>query len=175
MLSAIHPVVPKLAQFLNHRQLTLCTAESCTGGMVAAALTDLPGSSAWFERGFVTYSNASKQENLGVSMDLIQSLGAVSAAVAKEMAIGALKNSSADVSLAITGVAGPSGGSIEKPVGYVCFAWALKKDKQYITSSEEVSLLSPQDTIDDMTRQHVRLLARDYALQGLITLLEKSF
>jgi nicotinamide-nucleotide amidase len=143
--------------------------------MVAASLTDLSGSSNWFERGFVTYSNESKHQNLGVSMDLIQTHGAVSVSVAKEMAIGALKVSGADVSLAITGVAGPTGGSLEKPVGFVCFAWAIKKDGVIHADSEGVSLLSPSDTIDDSTRSLVRKLARDYSLQGMLERLQKSF
>jgi nicotinamide-nucleotide amidase len=171
----IHPLVPKLAQFLTSHQLTLCTAESCTGGMVAAALTDLSGSSSWFERGFVTYSNASKHHNLGVPMDLIQTHGAVSVSVAKEMAIGAIHHSGANVALAITGVAGPTGGSLEKPVGFVCFAWAMKKGTEIIADSEGASLLSSADMIDDSTRMRVRTLARDYALQGLLSRLEKTF
>jgi nicotinamide-nucleotide amidase len=142
--------------------------------MVAAALTDLTGSSSWFERGFVTYSNESKHQNLGVSMDLIQTHGAVSVSVAKEMAIGAIKLTGADVSIAITGVAGPTGGSLEKPVGFVCFAWAIKKGSEIIAESEGVSLLSPEDMIDDSTRLKVRTLARDYSLAGLKTRLEKN-
>jgi nicotinamide-nucleotide amidase len=172
---SIHPLVPKLAHLFIENHLTLCTAESCTGGMVAAALTDLSGSSSWFERGFVTYSNESKHQNLGVSMDLIQTHGAVSVSVAKEMAIGALQASGADASLAITGVAGPTGGSLEKPVGFVCFAWAIKKGAEILADSEGVALLSPGDTIDDTTRLKVRMLARDYSLAGLLERLEKNF
>lgn len=167
--------VNQLAQFLISHHLTLCTAESCTGGMVAAALTDLSGSSSWFERGFVTYSNESKHAHLGVPMDLIQTHGAVSVSVAQEMAAGALKASGAQVSLAITGVAGPTGGSLEKPVGYVCFAWAIEHNGVVQIDSEGVALLSPQDTITDQTRLHVRTLARDYAIAGLIARLEKTF
>ena len=103
----------------------LATAESCTGGMVAAACTDLAGSSQWFERGFVSYSNASKTELLGVPADLIAAHGAVSEAVARAMAEGALVHAHAQVSLAVTGVAGPSGGSADKPVGTVWFAWCV--------------------------------------------------
>jgi nicotinamide-nucleotide amidase len=166
--------VAKLAQLLLTRQLMICTAESCTGGMVAAALTDLSGSSSWFERGFITYSNASKHEHLAVPMDLIQTHGAVSVSVAQEMARGALAAGRAQVALAITGVAGPTGGSLEKPVGFVCFAWAIKYDGKTLVESEGVSLLSPQDVINDQTRLHVRTLARDYAIQGMISRLEKS-
>ena len=100
------------------------TAESCTGGWVAEAVTAIPGSSAWFDRGFVTYSNASKREVLGVAPETLDRHGAVSEAVAIEMAQGALRASHASVSIAVSGVAGPSGGTPQKPVGTVCFAWA---------------------------------------------------
>ncbi|OYX92904.1 MAG: competence protein, partial [Novosphingobium sp. 35-62-5] len=105
---------------------TIAVAESCTGGLVAAALTEVPGSSAVLDRGFVTYSNEAKTEMLGVSEDLIDTFGAVSIAVAWSMAQGALKKSSADVAVAITGVAGPDGGSDQKPVGTVVFACAKR-------------------------------------------------
>ena len=101
----------------------LATAESCTGGMIAAACTDLAGSSQWFERGFVTYSNAAKVQCLGVPADLIAQHGAVSEPVARAMAQGAVAHSAAQVALAVTGVAGPTGGSAEKPVGTVWLAW----------------------------------------------------
>jgi len=165
--------VAKLAQLLMSKQLSICTAESCTGGMVAAALTHLSGSSSWFERGFVTYSNESKHQELGVSMDLIQTHGAVSVSVAEEMAKGAINSSGAQVSLAITGVAGPTGGSLEKPVGFVCFSWAIQYQGSLVVDSEGVALLSTQDIIHDQTRQQVRTLARDYAILGMITRLEK--
>ena len=103
----------------------LATAESCTGGMIAAACTDLPGASTWFERGFVTYSNAAKADMLGVPAALIEQEGAVSEAVARSMADGALRHSQAQVSLAVTGVAGPAGGSEAKPVGTVWFGWCV--------------------------------------------------
>lgn len=102
----------------------LATAESCTGGWVAQCLTAIAGSSAWFERGFVCYSNGAKREMLGVSAELIDRHGAVSEASAAALALGALQHSRADWALAITGIAGPSGGSPDKPVGMVCFAWA---------------------------------------------------
>ena len=101
--------------------LLVTTAESCTGGLVAAAITDIAGSSVALDRGFVTYSNAAKQEMLGVSADSLDRFGAVSEPVAKEMAYGALSNSRADVSVSVTGIAGPSGGTAEKPVGLVWF------------------------------------------------------
>lgn len=111
-------------ELIKHRHL-LATAESCTGGMIAAACTELPGASDWFERGFVTYSNAAKTEMLGVPAALIEQEGAVSEAVARAMADGALAHSQAHVSLAVTGVAGPTGGSDAKPVGTVWFAWCV--------------------------------------------------
>jgi nicotinamide-nucleotide amidase len=112
------------AQLMAHRAL-VATAESCTGGLIAATLTELAGSSQWFERGFVTYSNASKNELLGVPGGTLDAHGAVSESVARAMAEGALLRSRAQLALAVTGVAGPGGGSAEKPVGTVCFAWAL--------------------------------------------------
>jgi nicotinamide-nucleotide amidase len=102
----------------------LATAESCTGGWVAQAVTAIAGSSEWFERGFVAYSNAAKEELLGVSRGTLDAHGAVSEATARELARGALARSRATIALAVTGVAGPTGGSAAKPVGYVCFAWA---------------------------------------------------
>jgi nicotinamide-nucleotide amidase len=115
----------KLAERLNALQWQMATAESCTGGLISARCTDLAGSSAWFDRGFVTYSNDAKIQMLGVPTALISSHGAVSEAVAHAMAIGAVYRSSAQVSVAVTGVAGPSGGSAEKPVGTVCFGWCI--------------------------------------------------
>jgi nicotinamide-nucleotide amidase len=102
----------------------LVTAESCTGGWVAQAVTAVPGSSSWFDRGFVTYSNAAKHEVLGISKKILKKFGAVSEETAREMARGALAHSRAGVAVAVTGVAGPSGGTAAKPVGMVCFAWA---------------------------------------------------
>ena len=110
----------------RQRQLFVATAESCTGGWAAQVITHTAGSSAWFERGFVTYANAAKIEMLGVSPATLENHGAVSLETAKEMAAGALKNSNALISLAITGIAGPTGGSPDKPVGTVCFAWCLR-------------------------------------------------
>lgn len=112
---------------LRAKGWTMATAESCTGGMVAAAITDIAGSSQVFDRGFVTYSNAAKSDMLGVPAALIFQHGAVSEAVARAMAAGALKQSAAAVAVAITGVAGPGGGSLEKPVGLVHFACATKQ------------------------------------------------
>lgn len=111
-------------KLLKQRHM-LALAESCTGGMIAAACTDLAGSSQWFDRGFITYSNEAKADMLGVPAGLIDEHGAVSEAVARAMADGALAHSRAHVSLAVTGVAGPSGGSDEKPVGTVWLAWCV--------------------------------------------------
>jgi len=101
----------------------LVVSESCTGGLAAAAITSIPGSSQWFERGFVTYTNRSKQELLGVRDATLEAHGAVSEAVVLEMAEGALQQSHAQISLAVSGIAGPGGGERDKPVGMVCFAW----------------------------------------------------
>lgn len=113
-----------LGQICQTKHLMLATAESCTGGLVAELITAIPGSSAWFERGFVTYSNIAKQEMLGVQKTTLEQYGAVSAQTAREMAIGALTHSHAQISIAITGIAGPEGGTVEKPVGTVWFGWA---------------------------------------------------
>ncbi|MBV5299445.1 MAG: CinA family protein [Rhodoferax sp.] len=119
-----HDLCGLLADLLLKKHWLLATAESCTGGLIAAACTDQAGSSGWFERGFVTYSNAAKTELLGVDAALIRQQGAVSEAVAQAMAAGALARSHAQVALAVTGVAGPTGGSADKPVGTVWFGWA---------------------------------------------------
>ena len=119
-----HTLTTKVAELLQQKKLLLATAESCTGGLIAAACTDLAGSSVWFERGFVSYSNAAKTELLGVPADLIQTHGAVSEPVARAMVEGALRHSRAQVAVAVTGVAGPAGGSPDKPVGTVWFGWA---------------------------------------------------
>jgi nicotinamide-nucleotide amidase len=109
----------------ERRKILVATAESCTGGMIISMLTDIPGSSSMVDRGFVTYSNDAKTEMLGVSRDTLEKYGAVSAETAREMAAGALRNSRAGITLAVTGIAGPDGGSAEKPVGLVWFGMAL--------------------------------------------------
>ncbi|MES2758338.1 MAG: CinA family protein [Pseudomonadota bacterium] len=114
----------RVGQALHAKGLMLCTAESCTGGGVAQAITEVAGSSGWFERGFVTYSNESKQEMLDVPTALLARHGAVSEEVAAAMASGALANSRAQVAVSTTGIAGPGGASPGKPVGTVCFGWA---------------------------------------------------
>jgi nicotinamide-nucleotide amidase len=112
---------------LKAHGLMLTTAESCTGGGVAQAITEVPGSSAWFERGFVTYSNLSKQQMLGVSAATLAQHGAVSEAAVREMAGGALAHSTAQIAVAVSGIAGPDGGTADKPVGTVCFAWEMTR------------------------------------------------
>jgi nicotinamide-nucleotide amidase len=132
----------------------IAVVESCTGGMVAAACTDLSGSSAWFERGWVTYSNEAKIDCVGVSMETLRAHGAVSEPTAKEMAVGGLVHSRADVCVAITGVAGPTGGSAEKPVGMVCFGVAQR--------GQGVSAQTQHFAGD---RHAVRLAATEHALR----------
>lgn len=126
MSKTLREVLLQLGARLQARSLRLCTAESCTGGGMAHAVTGIPGSSAWFDCGWVTYSNESKARLLGVAPELIERWGAVSEAVAVAMARGALTHSAADLSVAVTGLAGPGGGSPAKPVGLVWFAWAQR-------------------------------------------------
>ena len=121
--SSLEKRVRALAARLLEPGRRLATAESCTGGWIAKCCTDQPGSSAWFERGFVSYSDAAKHDSLGVDAQVLQFAGAVSEAVVRQMAAGALAHSAADVALAVTGIAGPDGGSEDKPVGTVWFAW----------------------------------------------------
>ena len=116
-----------VADLLLKNGWMLCSAESCTGGLIAAACTDLSGSSQWFERGFVTYSNAAKTEQLGVAPELIAQFGAVSEPVVRAMVAGALAHAKAQAAVAVTGIAGPSGGSADKPVGTVWFGFAMKE------------------------------------------------
>jgi nicotinamide-nucleotide amidase len=124
MQTDIESLTRSLAQQLQQRGEFLCTAESCTGGLIAKTCTDLAGSSDWFERGFVTYSNQAKIDMLGVEEQVLAEFGAVSTEVAAQMAHGALRHSRANLALAVTGIAGPGGGSEEKPVGLVCFGFA---------------------------------------------------
>lgn len=153
-----------IASILIARDWKIALAESCTGGLVCATLTDLAGSSQWFERGFITYSNEAKTECLGVPAKLIESYGAVSEEVAFAMADGALQASGANVAISITGIAGPSGGSPEKPVGTVCFGWAIEN------SSTESRVICKTIHFDG-DRNAVREQAKDYALAELIALL----
>lgn len=152
--------VAALAQCLQSRGWKLATAESCTGGMIAAACTDVAGASDWFERGWVSYSNAAKTALLGVPVALLQAHGAVSEAVAQAMVQGALQHAPVQVALAVTGVAGPGGGTPAKPVGTVWLAWAWPG---HVVS--EVQHFSGD-------RAAVRQATCSYALQRLVALLE---
>jgi nicotinamide-nucleotide amidase len=151
--------VEELAAALLARGWFLATAESCTGGMIAAACTDLAGSSEWFERGFVTYSNEAKTELLGVDAALIAAHGAVSEVVARAMAFGAVRHSRAQVSVAVTGIAGPSGGNKDKPVGTVWFGFLVD------------GLLTSEMRRFEGDRAAVRTATVQHALQRLIELL----
>jgi nicotinamide-nucleotide amidase len=141
--------------------LRLVTAESCTGGWLAKAITDLAGSSTWFERGFVTYSNEAKIELLCVRQETLDMHGAVSEETAREMAAGALANSRADIAVAITGVAGPDGGTVDKPVGTVWIAWA----------GRDGDTMAAHHAFDG-SRNHVRGVAVIEALKGLVRFVE---
>lgn len=151
-----------LAQTLQQRGWMMASAESCTGGLIAGACTDLAGSSVWFERGFVTYSNAAKTEMLGVDAQLVEQHGAVSEAVARAMAEGALRHSRAQAAVAVTGIAGPSGGSTDKPVGTVWFGWAVS------------GAVHTQKKVFAGDRAAVRAAAVQHALAGLVRLLRTS-
>ncbi|WP_395070429.1 CinA family protein [Paraburkholderia silvatlantica] len=160
--SVVHQLAIRVGNKLRDGRLMLATAESCTGGMVATAITDISGSSVWFERGFVTYSNQAKTEMIGVPPELIDKHGAVSEPVARAMAEGALSNSRAQVSLAITGIAGPGGGTPEKPVGMVSFGWSNRLH----TSVE--TLVFKGD------REQIRVQAAAHALRGLLAFIDEQ-
>ena len=150
-------LIQHVADTLLDRKLQLTTAESCTGGWLAKCCTDLTGSSAWFDRGFIPYSNKAKQELLSVSSTTLERYGAVSIQTAIEMAEGALKNSQASISVAITGIAGPTGGTKIKPVGTVCFAFSTKNNPtisaQYLFNGD---------------REMIRRQAVTTALEGIV-------
>lgn len=147
---------------LKQAKAMLTTAESCTGGWAAQAVTSVAGSSEWFERGFVTYSNAAKQELLGVRAKTLQRHGAVSEETAREMALGALARSKATIALAVTGVAGPGGGTRDKPVGMVCFAWARD------------SAITTETCRFPGNRESVRRQSVIHALEGVLKALERG-
>lgn len=158
-----HSLVQALAKLMLDRGLSLVTAESCTGGLIAKLVTDLAGSSAWFERGYVTYSNAAKLELLGVSETILRDHGAVSAETVRAMAEGALRHSHADLSLAVSGIAGPEGGTVDKPVGLVWLAWCRRGQHA-----------EPEQYRFEGDRESVRLQAADAALRGLLWRLESG-
>ena len=150
-------LIQHVADTLLDRKLQLTTAESCTGGWLAKCCTDLKGSSAWFDRGFIPYTNKAKQDLLSVSSTTLEKYGAVSIQTAIEMAEGALKNSQASISVAITGIAGPTGGTKIKPVGTVCFAFSIKNNPtisaQYLFNGD---------------RKMIRRQAVTTALEGIV-------
>ena len=154
----------KLAQQVGERLIKqrelLAVAESCTGGWVAKCLTDIAGSSGWFDRGFVTYSNDAKQAMLGVSTATLDTAGAVSEQTVREMVIGTLANSKASVALAISGIAGPGGATPDKPVGTVCFAWAVAGGELWVETRHFTG-----------DREAVRRQSAAYALQELLNVL----
>jgi nicotinamide-nucleotide amidase len=153
-----------LADLLLTRDWKIALAESCTGGLVCATLTELPGSSDWFERGYITYSNLAKMECLGVPTELIESHGAVSEAVARAMAEGAQRNAKVKAAVSITGIAGPSGGSTAKPVGTVCFGWTIQNNSCDVTTTCDTQLFQGD-------RQAIREQAANFALTKLLKLL----
>lgn len=150
----------RVGEALKAQGLMLATAESCTGGWIAQAVTAVPGSSNWFERGFVTYTYISKREMLGVSQETLGTHGAVSEETVREMVVGALANSHAQVAVAVSGTAGPAGGTPQKPVGTVCFAWAVKNGE-------------PKSATRRFSgdREAVRRAAVEVALEGVLGLL----
>jgi len=150
-------LVAELALGLIARGWKMATAESCTGGWIAKCCTDLAGSSAWFERGFVTYSDAAKKELLGVDARILQETGAVSRAVALQMAAGARRRAGVDIAVAVTGIAGPDGGTLDKPLGTVWFAWSRK---DHAPDAEAVCFPGDRDAVRRQTVAH--------ALRGLI-------
>ena len=159
--SDLQELTSAVATAFSQRGWTLAVAESCTGGLLAASLTDLAGSSQWFERGYVTYSNAAKTACLQVSPMLIEAEGAVSEAVASAMVLGAQLSSGVTAAISITGIAGPSGGTAEKPVGTVCFGWALEP----ADASNQIRTTTAHFVGD---RQSVRQQAVVFALRGLL-------
>ncbi len=164
MTPTIHQICQELATALQSKNATMATAESCTGGLIAASCTDLSGSSAWFERGFVSYSNEAKAEMLSVPASLIEKYGAVSEEVAKAMALGALARSRAQFSVAVTGIAGPTGGSDAKPVGTVWLASAQIEPAQCVAMRK----VFPGD------RQEVRLATTELALAQLLKMVDRK-
>lgn len=148
------------ASLVDHNSMVV-TAESCTGGLIAEALTQVPGSTGWFDRAYITYSYESKQEMLGVKENTIQKKGAVSEACVKEMALGALQQSHAKISVACSGIAGPSGGTLDKPVGTVWLAWMMQGHEEPVTQLYHF----------DGDRSAIRLQATQAALDGILKLL----
>ena len=169
MDTELYQLAEQVAAKLTETGDSLATAESCTGGWVAKCLTDVPGSSRWFERGYVVYNGLAKQQMLGVPAEIIKQQGEVSEAVVRSLAEGVLAKSNASISLSISGIAGPGGGSDEKPVGTVWFAWAH--------ADKVVGVVRGVKTTADMQcfsgdRETVRRQAVNHALQGILLLLK---
>ncbi len=160
--AALSKQTQQLASQLQARSMFIATAESCTGGLLSALFTSLPGSSVWFDRGFVTYSNTAKHQQIGVPMEVIKQHGAVSIEVALMMAQETVAHSDADCAIAITGIAGPTGGTAQKPVGTVCFAWHGFGDKDEV-----------QTQLFDGDRVAVRQQSVEWAINEAVRLLEK--
>ena len=161
----LESVLNELAEVCLSKKIQIATAESCTGGLVAKLITDRAGSSQWFERGFVTYSNLAKEQMLGVDKNLLKEWGAVSEQVARAMAEGALMHSQAHYALSITGIAGPEGGTDKKPVGTVCFGWAYRNQESEAVKSIRISKLFSGD------REAVRNQSAIFSLQQLYQLI----
>ena len=161
MTASLMSLARELLTICGEKRLKVATAESCTGGLVAAAITDVPGASSVFERGFVTYSNEAKRELLGVAEETLRTHGAVSRETAREMADGALARSNADLAVSVTGVAGRDGGSVEKPVGLVHFACARAGG----------DLVSVERRFGSLSREEIRAKA---AAQALVMLLDAA-
>jgi len=167
MKNTLEQKITQLGKQLLANDQMIATAESCTGGLVAAAITSVAGSSSWFDRGFVTYSNEAKQEMLGIQADTLSEFGAVSEETAREMAAGALLLSYAQISVSITGIAGPDGGTDDKPVGTIWFAWSIKTDGLEIeTQTKKESFIGDRNSI--------RQQAVVTALEGLIKIANKK-
>ena len=159
----LYKLAARVGKALKTRKLMLVTAESCTGGWVAEAVTMVPGSSDWFERGFVTYTYASKREMLGVKRRTLGKYGAVSEPVVLEMALGALKNSHTQMAVSVSGTAGPSGGTRDKPVGTVCFAWT-RMNGGMVSATRHFK----------GNRQAVRRKSVEHALNGVLVFLARQ-
>ena len=161
MADELSKLAEQVGAALKSRGLMLATAESCTGGWVGEVVTSVAGSSHWYDRGFITYTNESKQEMLGVSANTLAEYGAVSEQTVREMAAGALKHSRAHITLAISGIAGPEGGSPDKPVGTVCVAWAMRNG---VEQSQTMHFLGDRLAV----RQQAVVAALQGALRGIL-------
>jgi nicotinamide-nucleotide amidase len=158
----LYDLAAEVGAALKARRMALATAESCTGGWIGEAVTAVPGSSDWYERGFITYTNTAKREMLGIAADVLEKNGAVSEATVRAMVTGALANSHAQVAVAVSGVAGPSGGTPAKPVGTVCIAWGLNDSEPTAETRHFAG-----------DREAVRRQSVERALAGVLALLEE--